>query len=111
MAGEERVSSFSFWVYTIGYLMASMLLSIVVGEQSYEIGVKILEAYPVLQLAYALMKIILGLAYLMLLNRNWIEILLVLCFALCIRAFAEGTFTIVLIGAMMAQRWTSKVKR
>jgi len=41
----------------------------------------------------------------MLLERNWLEILLVVAFGLLVRFFAEGTFTITLIGAMMGMRF------
>jgi len=45
-----------------------------------------------------------GIAYLWFLRNTWPEILGVLLFALLVRFFAEGTFTIALIGAMMGRR-------
>lgn len=96
-----------FWLFSILYLLISMLFSIIVGEYSYDIGVKILEEYPIMQFSYAIIKVILGAAYLMLLERNWLEILLVVAFALLVRFFAEGTFTITLIGAMMGMRFVT----
>ena len=97
-----------FWLFSILYLLISMLFSIIVGEYSFDMGVKILEEYPLMQVSYSGMKIVLGVAYLMLLERNWLEITLVIVFALIVRFFAEGTFTITLIGAMMGMRFTLK---
>ena len=94
-----------FWLFSILYLLISMLFSTIVGEYSYDIGVKILEEYPLMQVAYSGIKIVLGVAYLMLLERNWLEITLVIVFALIVRFFAEGTYTIALIGAMMGMRF------
>jgi hypothetical protein len=102
---RAEVNVREFWLYSILYLLLSMLFSIIVGEYSYDIGVKILEEYPMMKVAYSGMKIVLGIAYLMFLERPWIEILFVIAFTLLIRFFAEGTFTIALIGAMMGMRF------
>jgi hypothetical protein len=101
-----------FWIFSMGYLMLSMLLSIIVGEQSHEAGVhNLLEVDPVLNAFYAGLKILMGAAYLWLLRNSWAEILGILAFALLVRYFAEGTFTIALIGAMMGRRWMTKTEQ
>jgi len=101
-----------FWIFSMGYLMLSMLLSIIVGEQSHEAGVhNLLEVDPVLNAFYAGLKILMGAAYLWLLRNSWAEILGILAFALLVRFFAEGTFTIALIGAMMGRRWMTKTEQ
>ena len=92
--------------------MLSMLLSIIVGEQSHEAGVhNLLEVDPVLNTFYAGLKLLMGAAYLWLLRNSWAEILGILAFALLVRFFAEGTFTIALIGAMMGRRWMMKTEQ
>ena len=96
-----------FWYYTIGYLMLSMLLSIVVGQQSYESGTRnLLDTYPSLNVIYAVFKVAFAAYYLGIIKVYFWEIIGLIGFALIIRFFAEGTFTIAIIGAMMAKRIT-----
>lgn len=105
MVRGQIISNRQFWVFSISYLMLSMLLSIIVGEQSQEAGVRnLLEIDPLLNAYYSGLKIVMGIAYLWFLRNTWPEILGVLLFALLVRFFAEGTFTIALIGAMMGRR-------
>ncbi|HAB35980.1 MAG TPA: hypothetical protein DCE58_05185 [Cryomorphaceae bacterium] len=85
--------------------MVSMLLSVVVGEQSHEAGVhNLLETNVSLNVLYSGLKILFGAIYLWGLKRSALEILGIIGFALLVRLFAEGTFTIALIGAMMGER-------
>jgi len=94
-----------FWGASIGFLMISMLLSIIVGEQSYQAGVRsLLDIDPQLNVAYSALKIIFGIIYLKILRVSWYEAFGIIAFALLVRLFAEGTFTIALIGAMMGRR-------
>ncbi len=105
MARSKELKAKAFWAFSIGYLMLSMLLSIIVGEQSHEAGVhNLLEVDRVLNAFYAGLKILMGAAYLWFLRNSWPELAGLLAFALLVRYFAEGTFTIALIGAMMARR-------
>ena len=105
MVRGQIISNRQFWVFSISYLMLSMLLSIIVGEQSQEAGVRnLLEIDPLLNASYSGLKIVMGIAYLLFLRNTWPEILGILLFALLVRFFAEGTFTIALIGAMMGRR-------
>jgi len=109
MARGEVISVRRFWAASIGYLMLSMLLSIIVGEQSHEAGVhNLLEIDPILNAFYAGLKIVLGMGYLWILRNRWAEIAGLIAFALLVRYFAEGTFTIALIGAMMGRRWMTR---
>lgn len=101
-----------FWAFSIGYLMVSMLLSIIVGEQSHEAGVhNLLEIDPILNAFYAGLKVLMGAAYLWFLRTSWLEMAGLLAFALLVRYFAEGTFTIALIAAMMGRRWMTQAER
>ncbi|MDG1252864.1 MAG: hypothetical protein P8N56_04220 [Schleiferiaceae bacterium] len=89
--------------------MMSMLLSIIVGERSHAAAVhNLLEMDPVLNAVYAGLKIIMGAAYLWFMRNHWAEIVGLLAFSLLVRLFAEGTFTIALIGAMMGRRWVQR---
>ncbi len=64
-----------FRAFSIGYLMLSMLLSIIVGEQSHEAGVhNLLEIDPVLNAFYAGLKMLMGAAYLWFLRNSLLEI-------------------------------------
>ena len=105
MARGEVMPAKRFWLLSIGYLMLSMLLSIIVGEQSHEAGVhNLLEIDPVLNAFYAGLKMLMGAVYLWFMRNSLLEIGGILAFALLVRYFAEGTFTIALIGAMMGRR-------
>ena len=96
----------------MSYLMVSMLLSVVVGEQSHEAGVhNLLETNVPLNVLYSGLKILFGAIYLWGLKRSSLEILGIIGFALLVRLFAEGTFTIALIGAMMGERVVQAAKR
>ncbi|MFY9517828.1 MAG: hypothetical protein WAP42_00615, partial [Schleiferiaceae bacterium] len=53
---------------------------------------------------YAGVKIALGLAYVRIVGFNWLWVAGLVIFALVVRTFAEGTFTVALIGAAMAYR-------
>ncbi len=71
MARGEVISVRRFWAASIGYLMLSMLLSIIVGEQSHEAGVhSLLEIDPILNAFYAGLKIVLGMGYLWILAES-----------------------------------------
>ena len=97
-----------FWYYTIGYLMLSILLGIFTGP-SYESGLhNLLDTYPSLHIIYAVFKVALAACYLRIIKVYFWEIIGLIGFALIIRFFAEGTFTIAIIGAMMAKRITSQ---
>ena len=83
MARGEVISVRRFWAASIGYLMLSMLLSIIVGEQSHEAGVhSLLEIDPILNAFYAGLKIVLGMGYLWILRNRWAEIAGLIAFAL-----------------------------
>ena len=67
-------------------------------SKSYESGVNnLLETYYWLHLVYEVFKV------------HYWEIIGIVASALIIRFFAEGTFTIDIIGAMMGKRFTSNV--
>ena len=88
-----------------------MLVSIIQGEQSFEAGVRsLIDVNLNIRIAYIAIKIGLGMAYLRIVGHNLWQIALMIAFALGIRMFAEGTFTIVLIGSAMAWRLTLGAK-
>jgi len=108
---RTEVSARVFWAWTIGYLMLSILLSIIVGEQSHEAGVhNLLETNVPLNVLYSGLKILFGAIYLWGLKRSILEIIGLIGFALLVRLFAEGTFTIALIAAMMGERVVQAAK-
>jgi len=49
--------------------------------------------------------------YLWILRNRWAEIAGLIAFALLVRYFAEGTFTIALIGVMMGRRWITRTQQ
>lgn len=111
MAGGEVMPFKRFILLSIGYLMLSMLLSIIVGEQSHEAGVRsLLDVSPALNFLYAGLKLLMAAAYMWTLRNTLTEIAGILAFALLVRYFAEGTFTIALIGAMMARRMLAQTE-
>ena len=112
MARGEVISVRRFWAASIGYLMLSMLLRSIVGEQSHEAGVhSLLEIDTILNAFYAGLKIVLGMGYLWILRNRWAEIAGLIAFAILVRYFAEGTFTIALIGVMMGRRWITRTQQ
>ena len=110
MVGRQvSMSTPRFWLVSLAYLMASMLVSIIQGEQSFEAGVRaLIDVDMGLRALYIAVKILLGAGYLRWVGHNLWQIALLIAFALGIRMFAEGTFTIVLIGAAMAWRLTKQ---
>jgi hypothetical protein len=87
--------------------MLSMFVSIVVGEEKHALGFDPL-GIPWVQNLYAGIKIALGLAYVRIVGFNWLWVAGLVIFALVVRTFAEGTFTVALIGAAMAYRTLGK---
>ena len=100
----KKVTPKHFWAASIGYLMVSMLLSIIVSHQSSIAGVKLIDTYLDIQIGYVLLKLLFGVLYLRIIRLSWYETLGLIAFALLVRLFAESTFTIALIGAMMGRR-------
>ncbi|KRO72494.1 MAG: hypothetical protein ABR83_05575 [Cryomorphaceae bacterium BACL18 MAG-120924-bin36] len=103
MDGGQIVKARSFWLWSIGFLMLSMFVSIVVGEEKHALGFDPL-GIPWVRNLYAGIKIALGLAYVRIVGFNWLWVAGLVIFALVVRTFAEGTFTVALIGAAMAYR-------
>lgn len=103
MDGGQIVKSTSFWLWSIGFLMLSMFVSIVVGEEKHALGFDPL-GIPWVRNLYAGIKIALGTAYVRVIGFRWIWVMGLVGFALLVRTFAEGTFTVALIGAAMAYR-------
>ena len=103
MDGGTITSGRRFFLWTIVFLMASMLVSIIVGEEKHALGFDPLAIGWVRNL-YAVLKIALGLAYARIIGFHWPWVLGLICFALLVRTFSEGTFTVALIGAAMAYR-------
>ena len=112
LGAEVKSRTASFGPGRIGYLMLSiLLLRIIVGEQSHEAGVhNLLETNVPLNVLYSGLKILFGAIYLWGLKRSTLEIIGLIGFALLVRLFAEGTFTIALIAAMMGERVVQAAK-
>ena len=107
MDGGLIVSTRRFWLWTLGFLLVSMFISIVVGEEKHALGFDPL-GIPWVRNAYAALKIALGLGYARAVGFRWMWVLGLVGFALLIRTVAEGTFTVALIGATMAYRTVGK---
>jgi hypothetical protein len=103
MDGWRVTGTRSFWLWTSGFLLVSMLVSIVVGEEKHALGFDPL-GIPWVRNAYAGLKIALGLGYARAVGYRWGWVVGLVGFALLVRTFAEGTFTVALIGAAMAHR-------
>lgn len=103
MDGRRVASNRRYWLWTLGFLLLSMFVSIVVGEEKHALGFDPL-GIPWVRNAYAGLKIALGLVYARAVGFRWGWVLGLVGFALLVRTFAEGTFTVALIGATMAYR-------
>ena len=103
MDGGTITSGRRFFLWTVAFIMVSMFISIIVGEEKQALGFDPL-GIPWVRNLYAVLKIALGLAYARIIGFHWTWVLGLVCFALLVRTFAEGTFTVALIGAAMAYR-------
>lgn len=103
MDGGTITSGRRFFLWTIVFIMVSMFISIIVGEEKQALGFDPL-GIPWVRNLYAVLKIALGVAYARIIGFHWPWVLGLVCFALLVRTFAEGTFTVSLIGAAMAYR-------
>ncbi|MBM3434575.1 MAG: hypothetical protein FJX93_07465 [Bacteroidetes bacterium] len=103
MDGGQIGTARSFWLWSLSFLLVSMFVSIVVGEEKHALGFDPL-GIPWVRNAYAGLKIALGLGYARAVGFRWSWVLGLVGFALLVRTFAEGTFTVALIGAAMAYR-------
>ncbi len=103
MDGGTITSGRRFFLWTVAFIMVSMFISIIVGEEKQALGFDPL-GIPWVRNLYAVLKISLGLAYARIIGFHWPWVLGLICFALLVRTFAEGTFTVALIGAAMAYR-------
>ena len=103
MDGGTITSGRRFFLWTVAFIMVSMFISIIVGEEKQALGFDPL-GIPWVRNLYAVLKIALGLVYARIIGFHWPWVLGLICFALLVRTFAEGTFTVALIGAAMAYR-------
>lgn len=103
MDGGTITSGRRFFLWAIVFIMVSMFISIIVGEEKQALGFDPL-GIPWVRNLYAVLKIALGVAYARIIGFHWPWVLGLVCFALLVRTFAEGTFTVGLIGAAMAYR-------
>lgn len=103
MDGGQIARDRPFWLWSIAFLMFSMFVSIVVGEEKHALGIDPL-GIPWVRNLYAGLKIALGIGYARIIGFRWTWVLGLVAFALLVRTFAEGTFTVALIGAAMAYR-------
>ena len=103
MDGGTITSGRRFFLWTVAFIMVSMFISIIVGEEKQALGFDPL-GIPWVRNLYTVLKIALGLAYARIIGFHWPWVLGLICFALLVRTFAEGTFTVALIGAAMAYR-------
>ena len=103
MDGGQIAESRRFWLWSLGFLLLSMFVSIVVGEEKHALGFDPL-GIPWVRNLYAGIKIVLGIAYVRIIGFRWAWVAGLVVFALLVRTFAEGTFTVALIGAAMAYR-------
>lgn len=103
MDGSQIAQGRRFWLWSIAFLMVSMFVSIVVGEEKHALGFDPL-GIPWVRNLYAGLKIALGLGYARAVGFKWTWVFGLVAFALLVRTFAEGTFTVALIGAAMAYR-------